>query len=218
MDEIEAPVPSDDENISEKASQKKIKSAVSGNEPAQREIRSERDTPSSPVTTEYEEMESSVISHPTMQEEAPASEPSPPEYEVNYAQAREEQGQEEQAQAPQEEQAQEAQTQTNYEGYNAYQPISISPDTMSEVAEQVIAEKLSPIARSVDKLLDSRTSLEAQMKYIEDRLKRLEKIIDSLQLSLLQKVGEYVNNVSDIKTELVETQKTFKAMLGNKGK
>ena len=41
----------------------------------------------------------------------------------------------------------------------------------------------------------------------------MEKIIDRLQLSILQKVGDYLTNVEDIKKELAETQKSFKSML-----
>ena len=195
-------------NKADKFSQSKIKSAVSGeNDDGSRAILNNPDTPTTPATAEYEEMQVSMMNQPRV-EQAPTQEPvqdppSEPQYQIEPAQLPQEQPQ---------------QPQGNYEGYSTYQPISISPDTMSEVAEQVVAEKLGAVTRSVDKLLDSNVSLEAQMKYAEDRIKRLEKIIDALQLSLLQKVGEYVSNVSDMKTELAETQKTFKAMVGQKDK
>ena len=51
---------------------------------------------------------------------------------------------------------------------------------------------------------------------IEQRLRRIEAVIDKLQMSVLQKVGDYMNNVETIKNEITETQKTFKSILNKK--
>ena len=97
------------------------------------------------------------------------------------------------------------------EGY--YDPYSGGGgEAMSEVAEQIVAEKLAPIRRAVEDTLDHRTTVEAKLVHLNDRLKRIENIIDELQMSILQKVGEYVANVSDLKKEVIETQKSFKSM------
>ena len=85
-------------------------------------------------------------------------------------------------------------------------------DAISEVAEQIVAEKLSPIRRAVEDTLDHRTTVEAKLTHLNERLKRIENIIDELQLSILQKVGQYVSDVSDLKKELIETQKSFKTV------
>ena len=61
----------------------------------------------------------------------------------------------------------------------------------------------------MEKIIDFKTTFEAKISSIDDRLKKLEKIIESLQLSILERVGKYVNDVSDLKKELIETQKTF---------
>jgi len=87
-----------------------------------------------------------------------------------------------------------------------------SPEIISEIAEQVFAEKLSPIRERLEKAIDLKTKLDARMDAIDERLKRIEGIIDRIQLSVLQKVGDYMTNVEDIKKELVETQKSFKAL------
>jgi hypothetical protein len=102
-----------------------------------------------------------------------------------------------------------------YPGYEqpyqyAPQP-SISPDTITEISEQVVSEKLSPLRKDIEKVLDMKTTIEAKTEYLDERLKRIEKIIDRLQLSILQKVGDYATNIEDIKRELIETQKSFKA-------
>ncbi|HVY01261.1 MAG TPA: hypothetical protein VHA12_00665 [Candidatus Nanoarchaeia archaeon] len=94
---------------------------------------------------------------------------------------------------------------------------NIGAEVITEIADQVVAEKLSPILGAMDKILDMKSNTEAQLRYLDERLKRIEKIIDRLQLSVLQRVGEYVSNVEEIKQEMQETQKTFKALVDKKG-
>ena len=100
-----------------------------------------------------------------------------------------------------------------YPQYQQYAPQpQISTDIISEIADQIISEKLSPIKTQLEKVIDIKTTVDAKIEYIDERLKRIEKTIDRLQLSVLQKVGEYVTSTEDIKHELVEMQKSFKAL------
>src|SRR3989344_1899596 len=93
------------------------------------------------------------------------------------------------------------------QGYD-YTSAALSSDTITEISEQIVSEKMSDIRKKMEKLISMKTEMEAKTESIEERLKRIEKIIDSLQSSVLRKVGDYVTNVEDIKRELVETQKT----------
>lgn len=97
-------------------------------------------------------------------------------------------------------------------GYYAAGP---SADTIAEIADQVVAEKLHPFQQDLVALLDRSHLFENKLAEIDERLKRIERILDRLQLSILQKVGEYMTNVADLKNEIVETQKSFKALLPN---
>lgn len=92
-----------------------------------------------------------------------------------------------------------------------------SSDNISEIAEQVFDEKISTLSKKVEFVLDSKNEFEAKLESISARLQKVEKIIDRLQLSVLQKVGEYMTNVEDIKRDLSETQKSFKYILKDKG-
>src|SRR3990167_2873794 len=94
-------------------------------------------------------------------------------------------------------------------------PQGISIDTINEISEQVITEKLSPIKNKIEEISSFKNVIESKMDHLDERLKRIEKTIDRLQLSVLQKVGDYMTNVEDIKKELIETQKTFKAALSS---
>lgn len=99
--------------------------------------------------------------------------------------------------------------------YPAYEPYTgnISSDVVNEIAEQIIVEKLSPLKEKIERTLDFKNIIDTKVEYIDERLKRIERTIDRLQLSVLQKVGDYLTNVDDIKTELQETQKSFKSLL-----
>lgn len=96
---------------------------------------------------------------------------------------------------------------------DAYANYGMSSDTMTEIAEQVVAERFTKIKDILEEVIDFKATTEAKTSSLQERLKRIEDTIDRLQLSILQKVGEYVTNTEDIKKELVETQKSFKSLL-----
>lgn len=108
----------------------------------------------------------------------------------------------------------EAQPQQQYPEYQQYQAQGgISPDTITEISEQVVSEKLSPLRKDIERVIDFKTTVESKMSYIDERLQRIERIIDRLNLSIMQKVGDYMTNIDDIKKELIETQKSFKSLM-----
>jgi len=88
----------------------------------------------------------------------------------------------------------------------------ISSDTITEIAEQVVSEKFATIKKDMEKIIDLKTTTETKLSYLDSRLKKIEAIIDRLNLSIMQKVGDYMTNIDDIKKELIETQKSFKAL------
>jgi hypothetical protein len=98
--------------------------------------------------------------------------------------------------------------------YPAYQPYqdSMSSDMVTEISEQVVNEKMSALHDKLESIMDMRTIVEANMINLNDRLKRMEKIIDQLQVSVLKKIGDYLTDVQDVKKELEETQKSFVAI------
>src|SRR3989344_2737737 len=85
-----------------------------------------------------------------------------------------------------------------------------------QISEQIVSEKMTDIRKKMEKISIFKTELETKTESIEERLKRIEKIIDTLQTSVLRKVGDYVTNVEDLKHEMIETQKTFAKVLGSK--
>lgn len=169
--------------------QAKIKNAVNSPE----------DSENPPVhqPTGYEGMEPSILNPASMSESAPTQEYSPEQY------------------AQLQQYSPNYQQQDQEQNYQQYAP-GMSSDTISEIAEQVVSEKMAPIRAQLEKAIDLKNTVESKIEYIDERLSRIEKIIDRLQLSILQRVGEYVTNVEDIKKELVETQKSFKSISDKK--
>ena len=90
-----------------------------------------------------------------------------------------------------------------------------SADAITEVVEQIVAERIGKVSQELARSIENKQIIETKIEYVDERLKKIEKIIDRLQLSILQKVGEYMTNVEDLKTEVVETQKSFKTLLSS---
>ncbi len=88
-----------------------------------------------------------------------------------------------------------------------------SSDTISEISEQIVSEKLSPIRDQLEKIIDMRNNFETRISHLDERLRRIESILDKLQMAILERVGDYASNLQSIKDEMIETQKSFKSLL-----
>lgn len=190
-------------DIAEALTQTRIKAAVEQNEPEPQSSQADREN--AYQTQVQQDMQPSIMNtpqQPPVLEQAPA-----PGQQVQYAPEYAAPSPGGQAYAYPQQQADYA---AQY-GYPAAYPTQAgaSPDLVTEIAEQIMAEKLGEVRKSIDKVIDLKTTVESRIEYLDERLKRLEKLIDTLQTSVLRKVGDYVTNVQDLKNELIETQKTF---------
>lgn len=155
-----------------------------------------------------EEIIKSAVSQPAMQEE---------EMQQGIMQQGEQQQVIEQGQYgqyPQTYQDQQYPQQEYDQGYGYAAP---STDTITEISEQIVSEKISKLKIDIEKALDFRNVVETKIEILDQRLKRIESTIDKLQSAILQKVGEYVDDVHNLKNELIETQKSFKSPHHHKG-
>lgn len=193
--------------ISEALAQNKIKAAI---EEPQIEVPQPELPPLE--APQQEELQVPQEDQQMYQKENFESTPSPPGMQKSLmTQDSESQGQQVQEYfptQPQENYSYDQQSQGGYAQYDYASP-ALSADTITEISEQVVSERLSDVRKKMEKMLDFKTQLEAKAESIEERLKRIERIIDTLQSSVLRKVGDYVTNVEDLKKELVQTQQTF---------
>ncbi len=89
----------------------------------------------------------------------------------------------------------------NY-GYQENQGTSGNSETMIEIADQVFSEKIKDIQNTIDDLNEFKTTTETKVEHIDKRLKKIEKMIDTLQIKVLEKVGNYGKELSSTKKEL----------------
>ncbi|MEM3074457.1 MAG: hypothetical protein QW727_00745 [Candidatus Pacearchaeota archaeon] len=88
-----------------------------------------------------------------------------------------------------------------------------SQDMISEIADQMISEKTKDILKKISELSEIKTLLSSKVDKIDQRLTRIESIIDQLQASLLRNSTQQEQTLSDIKTEMEMMQESFSKVL-----
>ncbi|MCL5730003.1 MAG: hypothetical protein M1165_00335 [Candidatus Pacearchaeota archaeon] len=107
---------------------------------------------------------------------------------------------------PQEYYPQQGFSQGGYEDYSAQQT---GTDTIVEISGQVFDEKISDIAKKIDSMDEFRSLAQSRLENMNERLKRIESIIDRLQSAILEKVGSYGGALESIKKEMSMMQDSF---------
>jgi hypothetical protein len=94
-------------------------------------------------------------------------------------------------------------------GYEQYQYPQYSGESASEIAEQVVDEKLSSIKKNLTEATEIKTEFETKFHILENRVKKIEDTIDKLESSILQRIGEYSKGILDIKAETRMMRESF---------
>lgn len=102
------------------------------------------------------------------------------------------------------------QNQGDYYPQEQYSYGSANTDTIIEISEQVFSEKIERIRKKIEDFEEFRVLSETKLQNISERLKRIESIIDKLQISILDKIGSYGDNLSSIKKEMSMMQDSFR--------
>lgn len=82
-------------------------------------------------------------------------------------------------------------------------------NTMIEIAEQIFSEKSSDIRKQIEDLNEFKALTQTKLESIEERTKRIETMIDKLQLAILDKIGSYGRNLESIKREMTMMEDSF---------
>lgn len=96
---------------------------------------------------------------------------------------------------------------SGYDQYGGGQ--QANSDTVVEISEQVFDEKISETAKRLDSMEEFKTLTQTKLDSINEKVKRMEAIIDKLQLAILEKVGSYGKDLDSIKKEMNMMQDTF---------
>lgn len=121
-------------------------------------------------------------------------------------------------QSPEKQEAQQyAENQQGYQqGYGQqYQsPQEYLPsETISEIVDQLLAEKLKKINESISLLIDFKISIETKMSDINARLKKVEDQTDSIRESVIGKIGGYGRQIEAVNKEIEAVQESFGKMV-----
>lgn len=94
-----------------------------------------------------------------------------------------------------------------------YQQYGINTETVNEIADQLITEKLIKTTSDLRALAEFKIILDSKVQKIDERLQRIESIIDQLQTAIIRKSIDQAQNIEDIKSELQSTQSNFSKIL-----
>jgi hypothetical protein len=107
-------------------------------------------------------------------------------------------------------QEQYSQQSSQYPQYEYNQaPQQAGSDTITELTEQIVEEKTQEIKKELIELLQFKIETQGKTDNMEDRIKRIELIIDKLQASIIGQIGNYGRNIADLKKEMIATQDSF---------
>lgn len=94
-------------------------------------------------------------------------------------------------------------------GSQGYSGQGFDSNMMIEIAEQIFAEKASDIRKQLENLNEFRVLTQTKLDSVEERTKRIEAMMDKLQLAILDKIGSYGRNLESIKREMTMMEDSF---------
>ncbi|MBT4135376.1 hypothetical protein HOD75_02365 [archaeon] len=213
--------------INEALSQSKIKNALNTEQASEQVIPGTPSNinlgnqPTTPPTSPQSSMQPSMMAQPAEpQASISAQPPTPPSPEMQPSQM--------QTQAPSAEmQPSPTQTQTpsqipapseypSYEDqplqydYPEYQAPEYSDiETINDIAEQIVEEKISKIRNQVSTATKFKEQSNLEIQQIKERLTKLENNFSELQMAILKKIGQYGEDIQNISKEMQTTQTSF---------
>ena len=117
---------------------------------------------------------------------------------------------------------QQTQQEESYQGYPPeegyeYSQTGVDTNTIIEISEQVFFEKIQEIQKKLEGISEFKTLGESKIENISERMKKIETIIDKIQLAILEKVGNYGSNLEGIKKEMSMMQDSFGKIVNSVG-
>jgi len=102
--------------------------------------------------------------------------------------------------------------------YSTSPAAGTSPDTMIELANQVFSEKIRKTSKEVNELTEFKTMAQVKLDNLEERMKRIEKIIDTIQIKVLEKVGSFSSELRKTQKEVNMVEDSVAKMNKSKAK
>ncbi len=192
--------------INDAMNQSKIKEAVSGED----SFSTKGMTPS--MMGNEEEESANPSGQPAEETYAPSPTPDSSQDYANYSYQEEGNYSPDKAQGGSEEYYE----QPENNGYAPNQNYSMNSETMIEVAEQVFSEKTKKIEDDLKTLKEARAIMAPALEDMNERLRRIEKQFDKMQIAILDKVGSFGKNIEAVKKEVEMVEDSFEKLNKNK--
>jgi len=98
-------------------------------------------------------------------------------------------------------------------GQETYYSQGLDVETVREIAKQEIEETLRVLSQNIENLNKTKIELEYKTKALDERVTRIETIIQELQSAIIRKMGEYGESIKGISEEVRATQDSFSKMI-----
>ncbi len=102
--------------------------------------------------------------------------------------------------------------QQDFQQYQNYAS-QLSTDTITEITEQLINDKLDQIKKRINLLSELKTEFDTKLTDLDTRLSKIEETIDKIQMSIIGKIGEFSSDIKSINKEMQSTQESFSKAL-----
>jgi archaellum component FlaC len=90
---------------------------------------------------------------------------------------------------------------------------SVDIETIRDIANQIIEESMGKLKEQLSSTGKMKTEINTEIQEIDSRLKKVEDIIQQLQFSIIKKMGDYGEAVSNISKEVRATQDSFSKLV-----
>ena len=94
-----------------------------------------------------------------------------------------------------------------------YYSQTLDVDSVREIAKQEVEGITGKIKKEIDSLTKLKTDVNFEIQNLDNRLKKVESIIQELEKSIIKKIGEYGESIAGISHEMRETQKSFSKVI-----
>ncbi len=100
--------------------------------------------------------------------------------------------------------------------YSSGNETGMGSETMIEIAEQVFSEKIKKIEEELRTLKEFKTIASPNLEDLRERIKRIEKNFDKMQIAILERVGSFGKNINSLQKEVEMVEDSFGKIMKEK--
>ena len=103
--------------------------------------------------------------------------------------------------------------QAQYQEYSPEYSQSANIETINEIAEQIVEEKIEKLKKQTTTFLRFKEEITLEIEKINQRLEKIENVFNALQVAILKKIGDYGEDIKNISKEMHQTQESFSKVI-----